>query len=88
MQFDIVDLLQVNVQGSVTSFCVFFSMKLKLGDAALRIEVNIDAVSPASSPAAHVYSCLQQHITKLQVKWLHTARLSCRLNCITLLCLG
>ncbi|CAK6965987.1 MAP3K12-binding inhibitory protein 1 [Scomber scombrus] len=43
-----------------------FGKELKLGDTALRIEVNIDAVSPASSPAAHVYSCLQQHITKLQ----------------------
>lgn len=43
-----------------------FGKELKLGDAALRIEVNIDAVSPLSSPAAHVYSCLQQHITKLQ----------------------
>ncbi|KAM7376186.1 hypothetical protein PAMP_005930 [Pampus punctatissimus] len=43
-----------------------FGKELKLGDAALRIEVNIDAVSPPSSPAAHVYRCLQQHITKLQ----------------------
>ncbi|KAM7403438.1 hypothetical protein PAMA_004073 [Pampus argenteus] len=43
-----------------------FGKELKLGDAALRIEVNTDAVSPPSSPAAHVYSCLQQHITKLQ----------------------
>eukprot|EP00064_Thunnus_orientalis_P008766 superscaffoldBa00001068_g8789 len=48
------------------TFVSGFAMKLKLGDAALRIEVNIDAVSPLSSPAAHVYSCLQQHITKLQ----------------------
>ncbi|KAF1374604.1 hypothetical protein PFLUV_G00230830 [Perca fluviatilis] len=44
-----------------------FGKELKLGDAALRIAVNIDAVGLPSSPDAHVYSCLQEHITKLQV---------------------
>ncbi|XP_078134101.1 MAP3K12-binding inhibitory protein 1 [Sander vitreus] len=44
-----------------------FGKKLQLGDAALRIAVNIDAVGLLSSPDAHVYSCLQEHITKLQV---------------------
>ncbi|KAM9842486.1 MAP3K12-binding inhibitory protein 1 [Aulostomus maculatus] len=44
-----------------------FGKELNLGDAVLRVEVNSDAVSPLSSPAAHVYRCLQQHITKLQV---------------------
>ncbi|XP_034015619.1 MAP3K12-binding inhibitory protein 1 [Thalassophryne amazonica] len=39
---------------------------LKFGDATLKIEVNIDAVDLSSSPASHVYSCLQQHICKLQ----------------------
>ncbi|KAA8581932.1 hypothetical protein FQN60_008672 [Etheostoma spectabile] len=43
------------------------NLKLKLGDAALRITVNINAVDLPSSPDAHVYSCLQEHITKLQV---------------------
>ncbi|XP_028251300.1 MAP3K12-binding inhibitory protein 1 [Parambassis ranga] len=43
-----------------------FGKELKLGDAALRIEVNPSAVNPLSSPATHVYSCLQEHITKLQ----------------------
>ncbi|GAA6223301.1 MAP3K12-binding inhibitory protein 1 [Lates japonicus] len=44
-----------------------FGNELKLGDAALRIEVNTDAVNPhPSSSAANVYSCLQEHITKLQ----------------------
>ncbi|XP_040917408.1 MAP3K12-binding inhibitory protein 1 [Toxotes jaculatrix] len=42
-----------------------FGKELKLGDAALRIEVNTEAVNPPSS-AANVYSCLQEHITKLQ----------------------
>ncbi|XP_069577207.1 MAP3K12-binding inhibitory protein 1 [Brachyistius frenatus] len=45
---------------------VDFGKELKLGDAALRIEVNPDAVSLPSPPAAHVYSCLQEHIIKLQ----------------------
>ncbi|XP_042372996.1 MAP3K12-binding inhibitory protein 1, partial [Plectropomus leopardus] len=39
---------------------------LKLSDAALRIEVNIDAVDLLSSPDPHMLSCLQEHITKLQ----------------------
>ncbi|XP_037603355.1 MAP3K12-binding inhibitory protein 1 [Sebastes umbrosus] len=43
-----------------------FGKELKLSDAALRIEVNIDAVDLPSSPDARVYSCLQKHITKLQ----------------------
>ncbi|KAG8013186.1 MAP3K12-binding inhibitory protein 1 [Nibea albiflora] len=43
-----------------------FGKELKLSDAALRIEVNIDAVDVPSSPDAHVYSSLQEHITKLQ----------------------
>ncbi|XP_022606664.1 MAP3K12-binding inhibitory protein 1 [Seriola dumerili] len=42
-----------------------FGKELKLDVAALRIEVNTDAVNPPSS-AANVYSCLQEHITKLQ----------------------
>lgn len=66
--------LYTNVQGSVTSLCVF-EIQLKLNDAALRIEVNINALDLPSSPDAHVYSCLQEHITKLQVKWLHNVRL-------------
>lgn len=53
------------------SFFVF-AIKLKLGDGALRIEVNNSAVNLPSSEAAHIYSCLQKHIIKLQVKWLHT----------------
>ncbi|KAF3845173.1 hypothetical protein F7725_008336, partial [Dissostichus mawsoni] len=43
-----------------------FGRELKLSDAALRIEVNIDAADIPSSPDAHVHSCLQEHITKLQ----------------------
>ncbi|XP_059210046.1 MAP3K12-binding inhibitory protein 1 [Centropristis striata] len=43
-----------------------FGKELKLNDAALRIEVNIDAVDLPSSPDAHVYRYLQEHITKLQ----------------------
>ncbi|XP_039992268.1 MAP3K12-binding inhibitory protein 1 [Xiphias gladius] len=42
-----------------------FGKELKLGDSALRIEVNTDAVKPPSS-AANVYSSLQEYITKLQ----------------------
>ncbi|KAK2826537.1 hypothetical protein Q5P01_020751 [Channa striata] len=44
-----------------------FGKELKVGDDALRIEVNTSAESFPSSPAAHVYSCLQDHISKLQV---------------------
>lgn len=52
----------------VPSLCIF-EIKLNLGDAALRIEANIDAASFPSCPAGHIYNCLQQHILKLQVKW-------------------
>ncbi|XP_037097937.1 MAP3K12-binding inhibitory protein 1 isoform X1 [Syngnathus acus] len=40
--------------------------ELKLGDAALRMEVNLDALNPQPSDAAHTYDCLQRHIIKLQ----------------------
>ncbi|XP_010742943.3 MAP3K12-binding inhibitory protein 1 [Larimichthys crocea] len=43
-----------------------FGRELKLSDAALRIEVNIDAVDVPSSPDARVSGCLQEHIAKLQ----------------------
>ncbi|KAF3700962.1 MAP3K12-binding inhibitory protein 1 MAPK upstream kinase-binding inhibitory protein [Channa argus] len=43
-----------------------FGKELKLGDDALRIEVNTSAKSLPSSPSAHVYKCLQDHISKLQ----------------------
>ncbi|XP_037343325.2 MAP3K12-binding inhibitory protein 1 [Pungitius pungitius] len=43
-----------------------FGKELKLSDAVLRIEVNIDAVDLPSSPDAHVYNSLQQHVTQLQ----------------------
>uniref|UniRef100_A0A672IRR7 MAP3K12 binding inhibitory protein 1 n=2 Tax=Salarias fasciatus TaxID=181472 RepID=A0A672IRR7_SALFA len=43
-----------------------FGKELKLGEAALRIEVDSSAVNLQSCPAAHVHSCLQDHITKLQ----------------------
>uniref|UniRef100_A0A3B3ZH86 Uncharacterized protein n=1 Tax=Periophthalmus magnuspinnatus TaxID=409849 RepID=A0A3B3ZH86_9GOBI len=39
--------------------------RLKFGDAALKIHVQLDSVDLHSSSAAHVYSCLQQHISKL-----------------------
>ncbi|XP_077477868.1 MAP3K12-binding inhibitory protein 1 [Stigmatopora argus] len=43
-----------------------FGRELKLGDGALRVEVNMDSLTPQTSDAAHAYDCLQQHITKLQ----------------------
>ncbi|XP_056283004.1 MAP3K12-binding inhibitory protein 1 [Pseudoliparis swirei] len=43
-----------------------FGKELKLSDAALRIEVSIDAVDLPSSPDTRVYACLQQHVTQLQ----------------------
>ncbi|XP_019746132.1 MAP3K12-binding inhibitory protein 1 [Hippocampus comes] len=43
-----------------------FVGELKLGDAVLRMDINMDAVNPQSSDAAHAYDCLQRHITKLQ----------------------
>ncbi|XP_076603977.1 MAP3K12-binding inhibitory protein 1 [Chaetodon auriga] len=43
-----------------------FGKELKLNDAALRVEVNTDAVDLLSPPVAHVHRCLQEHINKLQ----------------------
>ncbi|XP_057715499.1 MAP3K12-binding inhibitory protein 1 isoform X2 [Corythoichthys intestinalis] len=43
-----------------------FGRELRIGDSALRVEVNMDDLSPQSSDAAHAYDCLQRHITKLQ----------------------
>ncbi|KAM6969510.1 MAP3K12-binding inhibitory protein 1 [Tautogolabrus adspersus] len=43
-----------------------FGKELKLGDASLRIDVNVDAVDLSSSPSARVYKSLQEHIIKLQ----------------------
>ncbi|KAM9777348.1 MAP3K12-binding inhibitory protein 1 [Neosynchiropus ocellatus] len=43
-----------------------FGKELKLGDAVLRVEVNVDALRLQTSSAAHIYSCLQKHIAKLQ----------------------
>ncbi|KAK7940430.1 hypothetical protein WMY93_003756 [Mugilogobius chulae] len=44
-----------------------FGKELKIGDAALKIHVQTNTVEVQSSSAAHVYNCLQQHISKLQV---------------------
>lgn len=44
-----------------------FGAELKFGDAALKVHVEINAVDLKSSSAAHVFKCLQQHISKLQV---------------------
>lgn len=44
----------------------------------LRIDVNTDALDLSSTPPAQVYSSLQQHITKLQVK--------CFTSMLTLMC--
>ncbi|XP_061896961.1 MAP3K12-binding inhibitory protein 1 isoform X1 [Entelurus aequoreus] len=52
--------------GVLLELLVDFGRELNLGDAALRVDVNVDAASLQSSDAAHVYSCLQQHITNLQ----------------------
>ncbi|KAM4724594.1 MAP3K12-binding inhibitory protein 1 [Anableps anableps] len=41
-------------------------MKLRLGDATLRIEVNYGAVTLSSSSEAHLHGCLLEHISKLQ----------------------
>ncbi|XP_029983216.1 MAP3K12-binding inhibitory protein 1 isoform X2 [Sphaeramia orbicularis] len=43
-----------------------FGEELKVGGASLRIQVQLDAVDLPSPSVGHVYSCLQQHITKLQ----------------------
>ncbi|XP_075879307.1 MAP3K12-binding inhibitory protein 1 [Nelusetta ayraudi] len=43
-----------------------FGKELKVNDAALRIEVNVNALDLPSSPDASVHACLQEHITKLQ----------------------
>lgn len=49
---------------------ICFQMKLQLGDTALRIEVNHGAVNLSSSSEALLHGCLQEHIAKLQVKWM------------------
>ncbi|XP_061599178.1 MAP3K12-binding inhibitory protein 1 [Cololabis saira] len=51
---------------TILKLLTHFKKELKLGDAALRIEVNPSAINPSLSPAAHVYDCLQDHIIKLQ----------------------
>nr|XP_057912448.1 MAP3K12-binding inhibitory protein 1 [Doryrhamphus excisus]XP_057912449.1 MAP3K12-binding inhibitory protein 1 [Doryrhamphus excisus]XP_057912450.1 MAP3K12-binding inhibitory protein 1 [Doryrhamphus excisus] len=51
---------------SLLKAVVDFGRELKLGDAALRVDVNMDAVCLQDLDAAHIYSCLQEHITKLQ----------------------
>ncbi|CAG5866695.1 unnamed protein product [Menidia menidia] len=43
-----------------------FGTELGLSEAALRIEVNPSSVTLPSTPTAHVYRCLTDHITKLQ----------------------
>lgn len=43
-----------------------FGKELKLNDAALRIEVNVNALDLPSSPDAGVHASLQEHVTKLQ----------------------
>lgn len=43
-----------------------FGTELRFGDAALKVHVELNAVDLQSSSAAHVYKCLQQHISKLQ----------------------
>ena len=70
-----------------------FEIQLKLSDAALRIEVNVDAVDLQSPPGAHVHSCLQKHITKLQVnrphiKWLPISTFWRQFNWMVLACWG
>ncbi|XP_023807455.1 MAP3K12-binding inhibitory protein 1 [Oryzias latipes] len=44
-----------------------FHKQLNLGDAALRMEVNLDAVKPPFPSAARVHAGLQDHIAKLQL---------------------
>ncbi|XP_068608099.1 MAP3K12-binding inhibitory protein 1 isoform X2 [Brachionichthys hirsutus] len=43
-----------------------FGKELKLSNAVLRIEVNLDALDVSPSPDYHLCSCLQAHISKLQ----------------------
>ncbi|XP_029585427.1 MAP3K12-binding inhibitory protein 1 [Salmo trutta] len=44
-----------------------FGSELKLGEAALKISASLEAVDVASlQPTRHVFTCLQQHISKLQ----------------------
>ncbi|KAM9433857.1 MAP3K12-binding inhibitory protein 1 isoform 2-T2 [Salvelinus alpinus] len=44
-----------------------FGSELKLGEAALKISTSLEAVDVASlQPTRHVFTCLQQHISKLQ----------------------
>ncbi|KAM6960928.1 MAP3K12-binding inhibitory protein 1 [Aplochiton taeniatus] len=43
-----------------------FGAKLTLKEAPLKIHVSVDAVDVSCHSPAHVYSCLQQHILKLQ----------------------
>ncbi|XP_061825166.1 MAP3K12-binding inhibitory protein 1 isoform X5 [Nerophis lumbriciformis] len=54
--------------GVLLELLVDFGRELNLGDAALRVDANVDAASLQSLDAAHVYSCLQQHITNLQIE--------------------
>lgn len=58
-------------------FVICFEIKLKLGEAALKIEVNPSAVELSSSSEARIYACLQEHITKLQVFFVKLHHLIC-----------
>ncbi|XP_046874052.1 MAP3K12-binding inhibitory protein 1 [Hypomesus transpacificus] len=43
-----------------------FGSELKLNEAVLKINVSVNALDVPSSQPAHVYNCLQRHISKLQ----------------------
>ncbi|XP_028293906.1 MAP3K12-binding inhibitory protein 1 [Gouania willdenowi] len=43
-----------------------FSKQLNLDDDVLKVQVNPSAATLPSSQTAHVYNCLQEHITKMQ----------------------
>lgn len=48
------------------------NFQLQLNNGVLRVEVNIDALDLSSTPRAQVFGSLQQHITTLQVKRVHS----------------
>ncbi|XP_073683092.1 MAP3K12-binding inhibitory protein 1 isoform X2 [Garra rufa] len=52
--------------GSIIQSLAEFGAKLKVGDKVLSISANVNNLNVSELQPSHVYTCLQQHISKLQ----------------------
>ncbi|XP_043118166.1 MAP3K12-binding inhibitory protein 1 [Puntigrus tetrazona] len=53
--------------GSIIQSLAEFGAKLKVGDKVLSISANVNDINISELRPSHVYTCLQQHISKLQL---------------------